>query len=82
MASRSVILDEEHFQVAEDKARELGTTTDEFVSRLIDTEKALAELSFDQLLAPVREGFDHLSDDELDRLFSDAKDRPAESADR
>jgi hypothetical protein len=80
MSSRSVILDEQHFRAAQDKARELGTTTDEFVSKLIDAEHALAELSFDQLLAPVRKGFDHLTDDELDTLFKDAKGRTAGSA--
>jgi prophage antirepressor-like protein len=36
MASRCILLDEEHFQVAEDRAKALGTTTDDFVSRLID----------------------------------------------
>jgi hypothetical protein len=77
MSSRSVILDDKHFQVVQDKARELGTTTDEFVSRLIDAEQALAELSFDQLLAPVRKGFDHLTDAELDTLFAGAKRRIA-----
>jgi hypothetical protein len=75
MASRSVILDEQHFRAAEDKARALGTTTDEFVSKLIDAEQTLSELSFDELLAPVRKSFDHLSDDQLDALFADAKHR-------
>jgi phage gp29-like protein len=75
MSSRSVILDEEHFRVVEDKARALGTTTDAFVTKLIDAAEALDELSFDELLAPVRKGFDHLNDEELDTIFAEAKSR-------
>ncbi len=73
MSSRSVLLDEAHFLAAEEKARALGTSTGEFVGRLIDVAQALDDLSFDQLLTPVRKGFEHLSDSELDNLFSDAK---------
>ena len=76
------MLDEEHFRVAEDKARALGTTTDEFVTKLIDAEQALDELSFDELLAPVRKGFDHLNDEELDTLFAAAKARISGSTGR
>jgi len=79
MSSRSVILDEDHFRAAEDKARSLGTTTAEYVTKLIDAERAVEELSFDQLLAPVRKGFDQLSDEELDTLFTDAKKRVADT---
>jgi hypothetical protein len=80
MASRSILLDEEHFRAAEDRAKALGTTTDAFVSRLIDAEQALEALSFDQLLAPVRKGFERLSDDELDTLFAEAKSRATGSS--
>ena len=75
MSSRAVKLDEAHFQLAEEKARALGTTPDDFVSRLIDTEDALDQLSFDELLAPVRKGFEHLSDEQLSSLFATARKR-------
>jgi cyclopropane fatty-acyl-phospholipid synthase-like methyltransferase len=77
MSSRAVKLDEAHFRLAEEKARALGTTPDDFVSRLIDTEDALDQPYFDELLAPVREGFEHLKDDQLGALFADARKRSA-----
>ena len=75
MATHAVTLDEKHFRAAQEKARALGTTPDEYVRRLIDTADALADLSLDDLLAPVREGFAHLTDDQLDALFADAERR-------
>jgi hypothetical protein len=77
MPSHSVKLDEKHFHVAEKRARALGTTPEEFVGRLIDTEDVLGEVSFDELLAPVRKGFEHLSDEQLDALFAGARKRAA-----
>jgi hypothetical protein len=72
MPSHAVSLDEKHFRVAEEKARALGKTPDEYVRQLIDID-LLSDQSFDQLLAPVRKGFEHLSDVQLEALFADAK---------
>jgi len=77
MSSHAVTIDEKRFRVAEEKARALGMTPEDFVGRLIDTEDALGDLSFDQLLGGVRKGFEHLSDDQLDALFAAARKRAA-----
>ena len=74
MSSHAVTLDEKHFRVAEQKARALGTTPDEYIRRLIESD-LLADQPLDQILAPIRKGFEHLSDEQLDSLFADAKKR-------
>jgi hypothetical protein len=48
-----ITLDEDHFEIARERARELGKTPDEFIASLL---QALAE-TFDDILTPVREGF-------------------------
>jgi hypothetical protein len=60
----TIILDEPHFRLALDKARSLGTTPDRYLAALIDADSR----SFDQILEPVRKGFESMSDDELDGL--------------
>ena len=64
----TVILDEKHFDTAAKRARELGTTTEGYIQSLIDE----AGRTFDEILAPVRKGFESSSDDELDALFDRA----------
>ena len=73
MPAHAVSLYEKHFRVAEQKAKDLGTTPDEYIHRLIDAEDALSDLSFDRLLAPVRKGFEHLDDAQLDEILSKAR---------
>jgi hypothetical protein len=46
-------LNDQCFPVAEDKARILGATAEQFTGNPIDTEQALARLSFDLLLVPL-----------------------------
>ena len=75
MPGHAIQLDDKRFRVAKKRAKALGTTPDDLVNRLIDAEDALGNISFDQLLAPVREGFKHLSDDQLDALFKGARKR-------
>jgi len=75
MATHAVNLDEKYFRVAEKKARALGTTPEEFVRRLIDADDALDDRSFDQLLAPIRAGFESMTDEQVDALFDDARKR-------
>jgi hypothetical protein len=72
--THAVTLDEARFHAAEERARALGTTPDAYISNLIDTD-LLAAQSFDEMLAPVRQGFEHLSDEELDGLFVAARAR-------
>lgn len=80
MSSHAVSLDEKRFRAAEERARALGTTTEEYVGRLIELDLR-AEEPFDQLLRPVREGFQHLDDDEIDKLFTDARKRARDASD-
>ena len=64
----TITLDERHFYAAVERARKLGTTPEVYVQTLIDQ----AGRSFDDILAPVRKGFETMSDDELDNLFDRA----------
>ena len=68
----TITLDERHFHAAAERARELGTTPEVYVQALIDQ----AGRSFDEILAPVRKGFEAMSDDEIEGLF----DRATKSA--
>ncbi|HZK80045.1 MAG TPA: hypothetical protein VFC46_03240 [Humisphaera sp.] len=64
----TITLDESHFQRALDKARTLGTTPDRYLAALIDADAR----SFDQILEPVRKGFESMNDDELEALMERA----------
>jgi hypothetical protein len=56
------------------KARERGKTTPEYLRALIESD-LLAEKTFDQVLAPIREGFrkSRLTERELDELLDRAR---------
>ena len=69
MSDHAVTLDERHFRAAEEKARALGTTPDQYLQSLIDADSR----SFDDILRPVRQGFEKMSGGELDELFDRAK---------
>ena len=69
MPTRSVTLDEKHFRVAEKNARALGKTPEQYLECLIDADSR----SFDEILDPVRKGFDSMSDSEIDELFERAR---------
>jgi hypothetical protein len=69
MSNRTVALDESHFRVAEENARALGKTPEQYLQALIDADSR----SFDEILGPVRNGFDQMSDDQLDSLFQRAQ---------
>ena len=64
----TINLDESHFRIVVDKARALGTTPDRYLAALIDADVR----SFDQILEPVRKGFESMNDDELDGLMDRA----------
>jgi len=66
-----VTLDEKHSRVAARAARELGTTAEQYVHQLIDA----ANLTFDEVLAPVRQGFREsgVTEDELDDAVNEAR---------
>ena len=64
----AITLDEPHFHAAAKRARDLGTTPQVYVQTLIDR----AGRSIDEILAPVRKGFAHMSDEDLDALFDRA----------
>ena len=65
----TVTLDEKHFRQALERARELGLTPEAYIQSLI----AQASRTFDEILEPIRRGFDAMSDDEVDRLFERAQ---------
>jgi hypothetical protein len=69
MSIRTVALDEQHFRIAEDKARAMGKTPEQYLQALIDADSR----SFDELLAPIRSGFDQMSDADIDGLFDRAQ---------
>jgi cyclopropane fatty-acyl-phospholipid synthase-like methyltransferase len=69
MSMHAVTLDEKHFQIAEEKARALGTTPEQYLQSLIDADSR----SFDQILQPVQAGFDNMTDPEIDDLFTRAQ---------
>jgi hypothetical protein len=64
----TLTIDEEHFQAAAKCATNLGMTPELFIQSLI--EKATG--SFDEICAPVRRGFESMTDDELDAQFDRA----------
>lgn len=67
--ARTLTLDERHYQTVADKARALGKTPEQYVQALIDADAR----TFDEILKPVREGFDSTNDRELDALFIRAR---------
>lgn len=68
MATHALALEEKHFRAAEEKARALGTTPEQYVQSLIEADSR----SFDEILRPVREGFEGMSDAEIDDVFERA----------
>ncbi|HZL35871.1 MAG TPA: hypothetical protein VFC78_11215 [Tepidisphaeraceae bacterium] len=67
--SKTIALDEAHFSILEEKARGLGKTPGQYVEALIDADSQ----SFDEILQPVRNGFKHMGDEELDALLQRAQ---------
>jgi hypothetical protein len=66
-----VTLDKKHSKVAAQAARELGTTAEHYVHQLIDA----ANMTFDEILAPVRKGFREsgVTEEELDDVVNKAR---------
>jgi hypothetical protein len=69
--STTVTLDKRHFAAAVEKARELGKSTRIYIESLIEADM----LSFDEILAPLRDSFSKggATEDELDRAVTDAR---------
>jgi len=69
--STTITLDKRHFNAASRKARELGKTPARYVESLIDA----ATMSFDEILGPVRKGFEKcgISEAELDDSVMEAR---------
>jgi hypothetical protein len=67
----TITLDKRRYKAAVDKAREMGKTPEMLIASLIDA----ATLSFDQVLAPVRNGFakSGVTEDELDEAVNEAR---------
>ena len=64
-----ITLDDGHFEIAAEKAGSLGTTPQAYIESLIDADRR----TFDEILGPVREGFESMTDKELDDLFGRAR---------
>ena len=68
----TVVLDQKHFQMLMAEAKATGQTPEEFLHSLIDARAR----SFDEILEPLRKGFERTSDKELNEMFDRArKDR-------
>lgn len=65
----TVTIDEKYFQAAAKCATDLGMSPELFIQSLIEK----ATRSFDEISAPVRQGFEAMSDDELDGLIDRAQ---------
>ncbi|MDB5290941.1 MAG: hypothetical protein JWL69_2182 [Phycisphaerales bacterium] len=67
----TITLDSRHYKAAAEKARELGKTPEEYIESLIDA----ATPTFDEILAPVREGFrkSGVTEEELDAAVAEAR---------
>jgi hypothetical protein len=65
----TITLDESHFKAVSDKARAAGKTPEQYLQDLIDADNQ----TFDEILQPVREGFDSMTDDEVDDLLDRAQ---------
>ena len=69
--SNTVTLSERYVKTAAKRAQELGVTTEAYIESLIDA----ATLPFDEILAPVREGFrkGKVTEEELDAAVAEAR---------
>jgi hypothetical protein len=65
----TLTLDEAHFKTACEKARARGESAEQYVQWLIDTHVATS----DEILEPIRRGFEGIPDDELDALLARAQ---------
>jgi len=65
----------ETLKVLDIKARESGKTVEEYTRDLIEEEVTARELTFDEILAPVRKQVEEsgITDEELDELFMRAR---------
>jgi hypothetical protein len=64
----TLTLDEPHYLTLARKAAERGQSPQQYLQALIDADAA----SFDEILKPIREGFDTMDDAEIDDLFARA----------
>ena len=78
MDRTSIILDDRRYKAASERARELGTTPEQFICALIDA----ATMSFDEILGPVRQAFatEGVSEQELDDAVTEARRALARTA--
>jgi predicted CopG family antitoxin len=70
MATRTITLDEEAYRAVERAAQASNQSIAEFVLQAAK----LRQLSFDELLAPIRTPTNHLTEDELDTLSRKVRD--------
>lgn len=68
-------LKQETLNVLNAKARESGKTVEEYTRDLIEEEVTARELTFDEILAPIRKQVEEngINDEELDELFTQAR---------
>ena len=64
----TLTLDEPHSKTALQQAAARGQSPEQYVQALIDADAR----TFDQILEPVRHGFETMADDELDDLLTRA----------
>ena len=66
---KTVTLDERHYQFIADKSRARGQTPEEYLQALIDADAR----TFDEILAPIRQGFNAMTDEEVYEMWDRAK---------
>ncbi|HTW93728.1 MAG TPA: hypothetical protein VMD30_02970 [Tepidisphaeraceae bacterium] len=64
----TITLDKSHFSRLAKRAQVVGKTPSQYVQKLIDADSR----SFDQILRPIRKGFESMTDAELDDLLDRA----------
>ena len=65
----AIVLDEKDFKAVAEKSRANGQTPEQYFHALIQVDG----LTFDDILAPIRQGFATTSDEELDELLLRAR---------
>ena len=65
---KTITIDERRFQSVAEKARAVGKSPEQYLEALIDADTR----TFAQVLQPIRQGFESMTDEELDALFDRA----------
>ena len=65
---KTITIDERRYDSVAEKARAAGKSPEQYLEALIDADQR----TFDQVLQPIRRGFESMTDEEIDALFDRA----------